>query len=236
MFERDCSEPLDLRWVAVYIPPKFALTADETAAALNQARFAHLVSHTSNGQMVTPLPLIYDAGRHALIGHVARANPHSGAAGAESVAIFAGPQAYVSPGFYATKAETGKVVPTWNYEVLAVHGRLEVYDDAEWVLDLVTRLTERHEADRAQPWQVSDAPESYTRAQLHAIVGIAIPVERVDAKAKMSQNQPARNRTGVVDGLAAGSTTDQVVSKRVAQLDPKRVDPDRGSTNANGRG
>ena len=205
----------------MYLPPKFALTPERIDAVLAEAGFAQLVSHTPAGLVVTPLPLIYDADRHALLGHVARANDHWRAAGAESVAIFTGPHAYVSPSFYPTKAETGKVVPTWNYEVLNVYGTLHVHDDPEWLLDLVTRLTDRHEAGRAQPWRVADAPASYTRAQLNGIVGVELPVERVEAKAKMSQNQPARNRTGVVAGLAASeSALDAAVSERVAALDP----------------
>jgi transcriptional regulator len=212
----------------MYTPAKFAVPDEGITAALAEARFAHLVTHTAAGLVVTPLPLMYDAERRALIGHVARANPHSQAADAESVAIFAGPQAYVSPSLYATKAETGKVVPTWNYDVLTVHGHLRIHDDAEWLLDLVTRLTELHERDRAQPWQVTDAPSTFTSAQLKAIVGISLPVERIEAKAKMSQNQPARNRAGVIDGLAASkSAADQAVSARVAALDP-----DRGSRRA----
>lgn len=207
----------------MYLPPKFALSADEIAAALEQAGFAHLVSYGPTGLVVTPLPLLYDAARHSLIGHVARANPHWQAAGSESVAVFAGPQAYVSPGFYATKAETGKVVPTWNYEVLNAYGRLDVHDDAEWVLDMVTKLTDRHEEDRPQPWRVTDAPATFTRAQLNAIVGVELPVDRVEAKAKMSQNQPARNREGVIAGLAAShSPADLEVSERVAARNSDR--------------
>ncbi|MBU8808155.1 FMN-binding negative transcriptional regulator [Mycolicibacterium goodii] len=205
----------------MYLPPKFALSPERIDAVLADAGFAQLVSYSPTGLVVTPLPLLYDAERHALLGHVARANDHWRAAGAESVAIFTGPHAYVSPGFYPTKSETGKVVPTWNYEVLNVYGTLRVHDDAEWVLDLVTRLTDRHESGRAQPWRVSDAPASYTRAQLNGIVGVELPVDRVEAKAKMSQNQPARNRVGVIAGLAAsGSALDVEVSERVAALDP----------------
>jgi transcriptional regulator len=99
------------------------------------------------------------------------------------------------------------------------------------VRDLVTRLTDHHEAERATPWRVTDAPETFVRGQLNAIVGLELPIERIEAKAKMSQNQPARNRAGVVAGLAAGSPTDQAVAERVAALDPER-----GSTKANGRG
>jgi len=205
----------------VYLPPKFALSPERIDAVLAEAGFAQLVSHTTAGLVVTPLPLLYDAERHALLGHVARANDHWRAAGAESVAIFTGPQAYVSPSFYPTKAETGKVVPTWNYEVLNVYGTLRVHDDPDWLLDLVTRLTDRHEAGRDRPWRVADAPASYTRAQLNGIVGVELPVERVEAKAKMSQNQPARNRAGVITGLAASqSALDAQVSDRVAAFDP----------------
>jgi transcriptional regulator len=212
----------------MYIPQKFALSDDETEAALAQAGFAQLVTHDSSGFLITPLPLIYDAARHSLVGHVSRANPHWHADGRESVAIFSGPQAYISPSFYATKAESGKVVPTWNYEVLNVYGRLVIHDDADWVLNLVTMLTNRHEQRRTQPWQVTDAPESYTRAQLRGIVGIELVISKVEGKAKMSQNQPGRNRTGVVAGLKASDEPhDQVVADRVDAF---------GSTNANGRG
>ena len=212
----------------MYIPRQFALSDDETDAALGQAGFAHLVTNDSSGLMVTPLPLLYDAARHSLIGHVSRANPHWHADGHDSVAIFSGPHAYISPSFYATKAETGKVVPTWNYEVLNVYGRLVAHDDVDWVLNLVTMLTNRHEQPRAEPWQVTDAPESYTRAQLRAIVGVELVISKVEGKAKMSQNQPERNRTGVVAGLKeSAAPDDQLVADRVEAF---------GSTNANGRG
>jgi transcriptional regulator len=212
----------------MYIPRQFALSDEETAAALALAEFANLVTHDPSGLMVTPLPLLYDAGRHSLIGHVSRANPHWHADGCESVAIFSGPHAYISPSFYATKAETGKVVPTWNYEVLNVYGRLVAHDDADWVLNLVTMLTNRHEHRRAEPWQVADAPENYTRAQLRAIVGVELVIAKVEGKAKMSQNQPERNRAGVVAGLKeSGESHDQLVADRVDAI---------GSTNANGRG
>ena len=214
----------------MYIPRKFALTADQTTDALRRAEFAHLVSQHSTGLLVTPLPLIYDESQHSCIGHVSRANPHWHADGAESVAIFAGPQTYISPGFYATKAETGKVVPTWNYEVLNVYGRLVTHDDPDWVLDLVTMLTNRHEARRPEPWQVTDAPETYTQSQLRGIVGVELVIAKVEGKAKMSQNQPDRNRAGIVAGLKeSDAPQDHLVADRVAALGD-------GSTNANGRG
>ena len=210
----------------MYIPRQFALSDGETESALAHASFATLVTHDPSGFLVTPLPLIYDG--DSLIGHVSRANPHWKADGQESVAVFSGPEAYISPSFYATKSETGKVVPTWNYEVLTVYGRLVAHDDPDWVLNLVTRLTNRHEQGRAEPWQVTDAPESYTRAQLRAIVGVQLVISKVEGKAKMSQNQPERNRTGVVAGLKqSDSSADQIVADRVDAF---------GSTNANGRG
>jgi transcriptional regulator len=210
----------------MYIPRQFSLSDEETAAALAHAEFANLVTRDQSGFIVTPLPLIYDG--RSVIGHVSRANPHWHADGRESVAIFSGPHGYISPSLYATKAETGKVVPTWNYEVLNVHGRLVVHDDADWVLNLVTTLTNRHEQPRAEPWHVTDAPESYTRAQLRAIVGVELVISKVEGKAKMSQNQPERNRTGVVAGLKnSAAPHDQVVADRVEAF---------GSTNANGRG
>ena len=210
----------------MYIPGHFALSDQQTAAALAEADFAQLVTHDASGFVVTPLPLMYDG--RSLIGHVSRANPHWKADGQASVAIFSGPHAYISPTFYATKTETGKVVPTWNYEVLAVHGTLVAHDDPDWVLDLVTRLTDRHERVRAEPWRVVDAPESFTRAQLRAIVGVELTIAKVEGKAKMSQNQPERNRAGVVAGLEhSEAPTDQIVAARVEAF---------GSTNAKGRG
>jgi transcriptional regulator len=201
----------------MYIPRKFAVSDDETQAALARAGFAHLVSHGGEGFVVTPLPLIYDG--HSLVGHVSRANPHWHADGAQSLAIFCGADASISPSLYATKAETGKVVPTWNYDVLNVHGRLVVHDDPAWVRNVVTMLTNRHEYGRQTPWHITDAPESYVDSQLRAIVGVELVIDRVEGKAKMSQNQPERNRDGVVAGLKASDAhKDRLVADRVAEL------------------
>lgn len=203
----------------MYIPPKFAMSESELAEAVIRAGFAHLVTHGAGvGFSVTPLPLLYRSSTHTLVGHVARANDHWRNCGGESVAIFAGPQGYISPSFYATKAETGKVVPTWNYEMVTVHGRLTAHDDAEWVRRLVTELTDHHERDRPDRWQVSDAPETFTRAQLRGIVGLELTIDRVDGKVKMSQNQPERNRVAVVDGLNASTlASDHALADRIAR-------------------
>ena len=151
----------------MYIPRKFALSDADTAPS-SPGRVRSPCHPCLDGMMVTPLPLLYDPYRHSLVGHVARANPHWRADGAASVAVFAGPQTYISPGFYATKAGTGKVVPTWNYEVLTVYGQLLVHDDPDWLRDLVTRLTKHHEKRRTDPWQVTDAPETFIRANSRA--------------------------------------------------------------------
>jgi transcriptional regulator len=122
---------------------------------------------------------------------------------ADSLVVFQGPQAYVSPAWYATKAATGKVVPTWNYVIVQARGPLRVVDDAAWLNALVTRLTDTHEAPRATPWAVNDAPADYIAAMLRAIVGIEIPVAALVGKWKVSQNRDAADRDGVAHGLAA---------------------------------
>jgi transcriptional regulator len=207
----------------MYIPRQFALSDDEAAAALQTAGFAYLVTATSDGLMVTPLPLLYDETAHSLIGHVSRANPHWRASGAESVAIFAGAHAYISPSLYATKAETGKVVPTWNYEVFNVYGTLTAHDDPDWVLALVTKLTDHHERDRPMPWQVTDAPDGFIATQRKAIVGVELTISRVEGKAKMSQNQPERNREGVIAALGdSDSMLDRLVADQVTARSVRR--------------
>ncbi len=135
--------------------------------------------------------------------HVARANPvwRDFSPEMEALAIFQGPQAYITPSWYPSKQESGKAVPTFNYMVVHAYGPLKVIDDAEWLRGLVTRLTERHEANRAQPWQVSDAPADYIDKMLSAIVGLEIPVTQLIGKWKVSQNQPEANRQGVEAGL-----------------------------------
>ena len=139
--------------------------------------------------------------------HVARANPlWRESDGQPVLLVFQGPQAYVSPSWYASKAEHGKVVPTWNYTMVQVHGRLRAIDDPAWVRAFVTRLTEVHEGGRPAPWHVSDAPVDFIAATQRAIVGIEIEVTRVEGKFKLSQNRSAEDRTGVVLGLEADAT------------------------------
>lgn len=118
-----------------------------------------------------------------------------------ALAVVTDAEAYVSPAWYATKAEHGRVVPTWNYSAVQFTGRLRRHDDPEWLLDAVDRLTELHEGSRAEPWAVADAPSTYVEKQLRAIVGLELTVEGVEGKAKLSQNRSAEDRSGVVAGL-----------------------------------
>jgi len=149
----------------------------------------------------TLLPVIWDDER--LILHMARANPHwkSIEPGAPAIAIVTGPQAYVSPAWYPSKDEHGRVVPTWNYTAVQFTGRVEVHQDAAWLRDAVTRLTTLNEQRRDRPWNVDDAPATYIEKQLRAIVGIGFSIERVEGKAKLSQNRSEEDQAGVVEGL-----------------------------------
>jgi transcriptional regulator len=143
-----------------------------------------------------------------ITGHVARANPLWREADGQPVLVmFQGPQGYVSPSWYASKAEHHKVVPTWNYTMVQAHGTLRAIDDPAWVRAFVTRLTETHEGGRAMPWHVSDAPDDFITATQRAIVGIEIEVSRLEGKFKLSQNRSAADRTGVVLGLEADAVT-----------------------------
>ena len=135
--------------------------------------------------------------------------------GAEAMLIFAGADAYVSPGFYPSKAEHGKVVPTWNYVAVHAYGRAETFSDGGRLLDIVSTLTDRHEAGRAQPWSVADAPADYIDGMLKAIVGFAIPIDRLEGKRKLSQNRSADDIAGVREGLAASP---EVNDQTLAQL------------------
>lgn len=155
--------------------------------------------------LATLLPILWSEDGGTIIAHMARANQHWKAIAPASkfLAIVAGPQSYISPSWYASKAEHGKVVPTWNYMAIHFSGTVTVHDDPAWVRRAVTDLTERHEGRRAEPWAVTDAPDAYIAGQLKAIVGLHMTVERVDAKAKLSQNRSEADRTGVVSGLRA---------------------------------
>ena len=138
-----------------------------------------------------------------LVGHVSRANDvwRLASAGISSVVMFQGPQAYITPGWYPGKAQHGKVVPTWNYAVAHAHGVAGAIEDRDWLLDMLNRLTSVHEAGQPVPWRVSDAPADYLDKLLRAIVGIEIPIDRLEGKLKASQDEELQNRVGTVSGL-----------------------------------
>lgn len=189
----------------MYVPRFNALDdVAELRALVRAVGTAELVTVGDDGYPVaTLLPVIWDEDR--LVFHVARANPHwrSIRPGSPALAVVRGPQAYISPSWYASKAEHGRVVPTWNYSAVEIAGRATVHEDAPWLREAVTRLTDLHELDRAAAdrWSVADAPSAYVEKQLRAIVGVEVAVERVEGKAKLSQNRSAEDRAGVVAGL-----------------------------------
>ena len=200
----------------MYIPAHFAADDETVGELLARHGAADLITLTEDGLLATMLPFAYEpappgesSAYGALYGHVARNNDQwRKPALGESLAIVRGPDAYVSPSWYASKAENGRVVPTWNYVTAHVYGRLVVHDDPAWVEGVVRRLTAKHEAARltspGQPpaWSVDDAPRKFIEGQLRAIVGLELPITRIEAKAKLSQNRPAEDIAGVVAGLS----------------------------------
>lgn len=193
----------------MYVPAHFAVDEAAVHELLARHGAADLVTLTDEGLIATMLPFIFvppgenGGGEHgSLHGHLARNNPQwKLPARGESLAIVRGPDAYISPNFYASKAEHGRVVPTWNYVTAHVYGELIVHDDPEWTESVVRRLTGKHEAASPRPWAVDDAPRAYIEGQLRAIVGIELLVTRVEAKAKLSQNRPEQDVAGVITGL-----------------------------------
>jgi transcriptional regulator len=197
----------------MYNPPAFREDRPEVLREIMRAaRLALLVSAAPDGGApeATHLPLVLDAeeGPHGtLYGHVAKANPHWKGLATAGVAraIFPGPEAYVSPSLYASKQEHGRVVPTWNYVAVHAIGPVEVIEDSARLHALVSRLTDRHEAARAEPWAVTDAPEPFVASQLKGIVGVVLRIETLIGKRKLSQNRPEADRDGVRAGLSASA-------------------------------
>jgi transcriptional regulator len=190
----------------MYQPAHFVeQDADTLLALMTAAPLATLIRGGAElAADVLPLEVQRSGDGWRVAGHVARANPlWREADGQPVLALFQGPQGYVSPNWYPSKFQHGKAVPTWNYTMVQVHGTLRAVDDPEWLRAFVTRLTQRHEAGRPVPWHVEDAPADYLDATLRAIVGIEIEVTRVEGKFKLSQNRSAEDRTGVVLGLGS---------------------------------
>jgi transcriptional regulator len=194
---------------SMYLPPLFAETRVETLHDLMRAcPLATVVTLSADGLNANHLPfhLSQETGPFGTLrGHVARSNPMLSdlVQKVEALAVFQGPDSYITPSWYATKQETGKVVPTWNYAVVHAYGTLRVVDDAVWVRNLVEALTTEQEAPFTNRWSVSDAPQEFVGQRLGAIVGIEMVITRLIGKWKVSQNQPVQNQIGVVQGLRA---------------------------------
>lgn len=188
----------------MYLPKHFEITDPATLhRVVRQHPLATWATVVDGAPVVNHVPFLLDEtqGEHGtLIGHVARANPLWKTC-AESVLVFQGEGAYISPSWYPSKHDNGKAVPTWNYAVVHAHGTPQTVEDRDGLLAIVSRLTDTHEATQARPWQVADAPADYIEQMLRAIVGIRIPVTRWVGKFKLSQNHAAPNRLGVIAGL-----------------------------------
>ncbi len=206
-----------------YPPQSFRETdAALLKQALAEATLALLITQSADGPIATHLPMLFDAGagEHGLLlGHVAKSNPHAKASGAGALVVFQGPDAYVSPSYYATKPSEPRVVPTWNYQAIHVRGTLETFDDAGMLRDLVARLTRRHEARVGTGWQITDAPGDYLARMLRGIVGLRIPVARIEGRYKLSQNRPVEDQASVTQALGASS---DATERDVAALMGKR--------------
>jgi transcriptional regulator len=202
---------------------------------MSGAGLAQFVTATAEGPVATPLPLFLDPDEGpfgVLYGHMARANPQwEQPLLGPALAIFMGDDAYVTPSWYASKPQHGKVVPTWNYESVQAFGIPEFFQEADRLLAVVTRLTDRHEQARAEPWRVSDAPADFLQSLLTGIVGFRMPIDRLAGKRKMSQNRSLEDRAGVAAGLGASAQPmDQRVSAIVRRPGDRREDarPSRG--------
>jgi transcriptional regulator len=191
----------------MYSPAHFQETRPEVLLELIRRQpLGTVVVHDASGLAADHIPLLHRPGptnSGTLAGHVARANPlwQKAGAGLDCLILFHGLQHYISPGWYASKAESGRVVPTWNYEVVHVHGQIRAIEDPHWIRGLLDELTHAHEGSLPHPWKPRDAPSDYLDRLLQAIVGIEIRIDRMIGKAKLSQNQPPANQASVVDAL-----------------------------------
>ena len=198
----------------MYTPKHFEETRVPVMHELIEAHpFATLISAGGSGLIASHIPMVLErdgAELGVLKGHVSRANPpwREFTPEVEALAIFSGPHHYISPSWYPEKSETGKVVPTWNYAVVHAYGRVKTMEDAEWLREHVSRLTDVHEAGMAAPWKVTDAPEDYITAMIRGIVGLEFAVTRLEGKWKVSQNRPEQDRAGAAAGLGQLATED----------------------------
>jgi len=208
----------------MYNPNRFVETRlDVLHTLIAQHPLATLVTHGPDGLAADHIPFEIGAPTEAapfgvLRAHVARANPLWRLSGSQVLAVFQGPSAYISPSLFAEKAISGKVVPTWNYATVHAAGEMTAIEDRDWLLALVGRMTDHYEARRAAPWAVDDAPAPYIEAMLKAIVGIEIPIARLDGKWKINQDDTAADRVKIAEGLGAeqaGATIGAIMQARL---------------------
>ncbi len=198
----------------MYGRPETQLSPAEACAALEA--FERLALLVTPDLSATHLPFLVEGDR--LVGHIARANRHWMSAPCDALVVMAGAEAYVSPNWYPSKADTGRAVPTWNYETIHVRGRLTTFDDAARLEDVVARLSARHEGGQAKPWSIAEAPRDYIDALLRGIVGVEIAIDSIEAKRKLSQDRPAPDHAGVIAGLdASADPRDRAVARAMRE-------------------
>ncbi|MBI3439414.1 MAG: FMN-binding negative transcriptional regulator [Proteobacteria bacterium] len=212
----------------MYVPEHFVVAGADALITRLARRFAGiLVSVDGDGQPVaTHMPLLWDAERRIVSGHIARANPQWKLDSRRGLIVLSGPEAYVSPSFYPSKTEHGKAVPTWNYEAVHLSGPVEWFDDAARLEDMVRRLSVVHEADRSAPWRIEDAPPAYISAMLRGIVGVEMRVEHIEAKRKLSQNKSEADFEGVIAGLGGGDAAAQEIASLMQSTRAISAEPD----------
>jgi len=186
----------------VYIPRHFKASDEVVQEFLSHIQSGHVVSNSEKGLISTLIPLIYNQETHAFLGHIAKQNNQASlATNQEALLISVLNETYISPNWYASKAEHHKVVPTWDYMLIHAYGELVIHNDADWILKQVTRLTNRFEKDQPKPWSVDQAPIDYVEGQIRAIVGIELKLSRIEVSFKMSQNKSEADLDGVIAGL-----------------------------------
>jgi transcriptional regulator len=224
----------------MYQPAHGKFEVEDPAALLRELCAvvpATLVTHGRGGFRASVLPMLFDRdhGPHGMLrGHLARGNPQwreieasiavGGDGAGEALAIFDGPDAYISPAWYEEKRLTGKVVPTWNYVTVQAHGTISTIHDPDWLIPHVGRLVARHEAGRPDPWALADAPEDYIRTQARAIVGLELRISRLEAKEKLTQNRSDADIGGTIEGLSAGTPREQAVANAMRRARRDRPD------------
>jgi transcriptional regulator len=204
----------------MYIPRHFSVEDPAAEQFLEDLKSGHLVTNTAQGMLATMIPVTFDKSLRSIFGHVARGNSQwSEKTNQEALFISSTVDAYISPGWYASKQEHGKVVPTWDYMLAHVYGELIIHDDVDWLRIAVSDLTDAFEAGREKPWKLNDAPDDYVAGQLRAIVGVELKVSRLEVSFKMSQNKTKEDLDGVIAGLRKDSADE--VADKVENLRPE---------------